>query len=145
MEQKTKIIIVDDENQILATYQNYFQKRDFQADVASDGEQGLKMLREGEYDVAIIDIRMPKLDGISLAQKMREEGIDTSIVILTGHGEKEDAVKAVNLNVDAWFEKANIKMDELLARVKQLAQVMPLDEIRKVLSVIPASERSRSK
>ncbi len=90
-------------------------------DIAHNGIEGLQKLNKNEYDVAIIDIRMPKMDGITLAQKVREAGIDTSIIILTGHGDKDEAVSAINIGVDAWFDKAGIKMQELLQKVQDLA------------------------
>jgi DNA-binding response OmpR family regulator len=141
MERPIKLLIVDDESQIRETYGEFFAKRGFDVDVASDGEEGLSRLREDVFDVAIVDIRMPKMDGGELARHVSEEGIDTSLIILTGHGEKEDAIKAINLGVEAWFEKAAINMDELLQRVSELAEVIPLDEVRRILSAIPEGER----
>ena len=88
MEKQYKLLIVDDETGILDVYRQYFVKREFIVDIAHNGLEGLKKLNANEYDVAIIDIRMPKMDGITLAQKVRETGIDTSIIILTGHGDK---------------------------------------------------------
>jgi DNA-binding response OmpR family regulator len=140
MEYLYKLLIVDDENEILNVYQGYFAKRGFKVDVARDGVEGLDKLRIEEFDVAIVDIRMPKMDGIALAKKAYEEGIDTNIIILTGHGEKTDAVAAINSGVDAWFEKHNINMSDLLAKVKELAEVIPIDTMRKMLSEIPIND-----
>jgi len=57
------------------------------------------------------DIKMPKMDGIKLIGKIKEEGIDTSLIILTGHGGEEEAISALNLGVDAWFGKSGIEQD----------------------------------
>lgn len=140
MERPVKLLIVDDENQILETYKTFFQKRGLEVQTASNGEQGLRMLQHDDFDVAVVDIQMPKLDGISLAERVRKDGLDASIIILTGHGDKEDAIRAINVSVDAWFEKASIKMDELFAKVIELAQVISLDDIRHILSSVPISE-----
>jgi len=137
MERNYKIIIIDDEKGILSTYKEYFDKRGFIVDTACDGSEGFEKLSEGEFDVAIIDIKMPKMDGIELTGKIREKGIDTSLIILTGHGGEEEAINAVNLGVDAWFGKAEIEMNKLLDKVKELSEGVPLDEIRRLLSVIP--------
>ncbi|RLC17027.1 MAG: hypothetical protein DRI57_10365 [Deltaproteobacteria bacterium] len=83
------------------------------------------------------DIKMPKMDGIKLIGKIKEEGIDTSLIILTGHGGEEEAISALNLGVDAWFGKSGIEMKKLLDKVKELSEGVPLDEIRRLLSVIP--------
>lgn len=143
MERPIKLLIVDDENQFLATCKSYFEKRGFEVALALDGEEGLNKLRTSEFDVAIVDILMPKMDGIALAERVVAEGIDTSLIILTGHGDKDDAIRAINLGVGGWFEKATIKMDDLLQKVNELAQVLPPDEIRRILSAIPETERPK--
>jgi DNA-binding response OmpR family regulator len=105
MEQRNKLLIVDDETDLLHIYQDYFTKCGFKVDIASNGVEGLEKLRHGGFEVAIIDVKMPKMDGITLAKKIQDEGIDTNVIILSGHGNKEDAVAAINIGVDAWFEK----------------------------------------
>ncbi len=137
MERNHKIIIIDDEDEILSIYKSYFCKRGFIVDTACDGSEGFKKLSEGEFDVAIIDIKMPKMDGIELIGKVKEEGIDTSLIILTGHGGEEEAINALNLGTDFWFGKSGIEMNKLLDKVKELSEGVPLDEIRRLLSVIP--------
>ena len=137
MERNYKIIIIDDENGILSTYKEYFDKRGFIVDTAYDGSEGFEKLSEGEFDVAIIDIKMPKMDGMELIGKIKEKGIDTSLIILTGHGGEEEAINALNLGVDAWFGKSEIEMNKLSDKVKELAEGVPLDDIRRLLSVIP--------
>ena len=142
MERPIKLLIVDDERQIRESYGDFFVKRGFDVELASDGEQGLSMLREGEFDVAILDIRMPEMDGLALAEAVSNEGIDTSLVILTGYGEQQDAIKAFNKGIiQGWFEKARIDTDELLQQVQKLAQVVSLDDVRRILSAIPVEER----
>lgn len=141
MDRQYSLLIVDDEPGIRDNFSKFFAKRGFDVDTAENGLDGLQKLRSDEFDVAIIDIKMPEMDGIELARKIQEEGIDASIIILTGHGEKEDAVEAINIGVDAWFEKHKMgsveAMDTLLAKVKAVAEVIPLDTVRKILSDIP--------
>jgi DNA-binding response OmpR family regulator len=141
MERTIKLLFVDDESGIMETYGQHFEKRGFDVEYAFDGREGLGKLREGEFDVAIVDISMPQMRGIELARLAAEEGIDTSLIILTGHGEKQDAIQALNLGVEAWFEKTSVTADELLQKVNELAQVIPLDDVRRILSAIPQEER----
>lgn len=141
MERTTRLLIVDDESQIRETYGEFFAKRGFDVELASDGQEALHKLEEGVFDVAIVDIRMPQMDGIELATRVIEQGIDTTMIILTGHGDKEHAIRAINLGVGAWFEKDKVEMDQLLQKVNELAEVIPLDEVRRILSVIPPDER----
>ncbi len=140
-ERRTRLLIVDDESGIRDTYGAFFEKRGFDVELAIDGEEGLRKLREEVFDVAIVDIRMPKLNGVELARHAAEEGIDTSLILLTGHGEKEDAIQAINLGVEAWFKKSTVEDSDLLDKVKELAQGIPLDEVRRILSAIPKDER----
>jgi len=140
MERKTRLLIVDDESQIRETYADYFAKRGYEVELAADGQEALHKLRQAAFDVAIVDLRMPLMDGMCLARHVAEEGIDASLIVLTGHGDKEDAIQALNLGVGAWFEKATLNMDDLRKRVDELAQVIPLDQVRRILSAIPDEE-----
>jgi DNA-binding NtrC family response regulator len=137
MDRKYRILIVDDENEILATYRDFFVKRGFEVEIAHDGVEGLDKLRKAQFDVAIVDMKMPKMGGIAMIKKATDEGIDVDMVILTGHGGKEEAVAAINLGVSAWFEKQGIRMAELLSTVKELAEGVPIKEIHKLLAMIP--------
>lgn len=145
MKREYMILIVDDEREILETYRDFLEKRNFKVDVALDGKQGLKKLRKIEFDLAIVDMKMPNLDGISMIRKTIEEGIDTDIIILTGHGGKEEAVEAINLGVSAWFEKQGIRMADLLSKIKELVEGVPLKEIRQIISAIPEEEFNKKR
>jgi len=140
MNRKYKILIVDDENEILATYKDFFIKRGFDVDIAHDGVEGLSKMRRIEFDLAIVDMKMPKMNGIKMIETAVNEGIEADIVILTGHGGKDEAIAAINLGVSAWYEKQDIRMGDLLATVKELAKGVPIKEIRKLLSIIPEKE-----
>lgn len=140
MEAQDRILIVDDENEILNTYRNFFVKRGFSVDVAHDGIEGLEKLRTRQFDVAIVDLKMPRSNGLEMIRQANTESIDTEMIILTGHGEKEDAIATINLGysvVGAWFEKSGIEMENLLAKVKQLLEGIPLEEVQRILAVIP--------
>ncbi|MDM8521918.1 response regulator [Desulfococcaceae bacterium HSG8] len=140
MEREYNILIIDDEKEILATYKDHFVKREFHVDTAHDGAEGLEKLKNGEFDVAIVDILMPKMNGIEMIRQAHEAGIDTSMIVLTGHGGGEEAIAAINIGVDAWFEKSGINMTDLFSKVKELAEGVSLDEIRRILSVIPEKD-----
>jgi DNA-binding NarL/FixJ family response regulator len=80
---------------------------------------------------------MPQMKGLEMLKMAREEGRDTETVILSEHGNKDDAVAAIKVGVRDWFEKSSLEMSKLLNKVKELAEGVPLDEIRRILSVIP--------
>lgn len=137
IERQYRLLIVDDEIEIGNTYRDYFVKRGFQVEIAKDGQEGLEQLRTGEFDVAIVDLLMPKMKGLDMIRQAREEGINTDIIILTGHGERDEAVESINLEVNGWFDKSGIEMPKLLKKVKELSEGIPIYQIRQILSAIP--------
>jgi len=137
MERQYRVLIVDDNNDIRTTYQDYFTEQGFIVDVAPNGLEGLEKLREIEFDVALVDLEMPLMKGLEMLKIAREEGRDTETVILSEHGNKDDAIAAIKMGVRDWFEKSSLEMSKLLDKVKELAEGVPLDEIRRILSVIP--------
>lgn len=138
MERQYKILMVDDEQEFLEVYSQQFTRRGFIVDTAADGLAGLEKLRQDEFDVAIIDILMPKMNGIELVGRIQAEEIDTSVIIMTGHGERDEAVSAINYGVEAWFDKQSIDASTLVQRVRELAQVIPPEEMRRILSGVMA-------
>ena len=139
MERKYKLLIVDDDNHIRTTFQDYFTKRSFIVETASDGIEGLEKLRADEFDVAIVDMKMPKMNGIDMInQALTSDEVDANMIIISTPHEsnKGDVIKALNIGVDAWFEKSELQMPQLLKRVTELAQVIPPDMVRRVTSMI---------
>ena len=132
-----RVLIIDSDNDILTTYQNYLTQQGFEVDTAQDGIEGIEKLRKDEPDVALVEIKLPKMSGIEIIRLVNEEELDTEIIVLTEHGNKEDAVTVLNLGVGAWFEKIGIDMAQLLNRVKELCQVIPPELMRRYLSAIP--------
>ncbi len=140
MEWNHKILFIDDETEYLNDFATFFRKRDFEVDTASSGEEGLEKLRTGNFEVAIVDISMPDIDGITLAKHVYDEDIDTDIIILTGYGDRNDAIRAIKYGVGDWFDKGKVTKRELLNRAEDLAQIIPLSEMRKIFSDIPDME-----
>lgn len=131
---KYNLLIIDDEPDILQVYSEFFERRDFEVATAINGTEGLYQLQNNDFDVALVDIRMPDMNGLEVVKQAIAAEVDTSLIILTGHGSRDEAVLAVNSGVDAWFDKNSIHMGELLTKVRELAEVMPLADIRRFLS-----------
>jgi len=130
--------VIDDEQGICDKIQKFFTKRGLIVETAFDGEEGLKKLRTNEFDAAIVDIKMPKVDGIEVAQCVSQEGIDTDLIMLTGHGDRNEAVAALKARVVRdWIDKDKLEMSELFRLTKEVAQVIPPETVRRILSVIP--------
>jgi len=79
MERKYKLLIVDDDNHIRTTFQDYFTKQSFIVETASDGIEGLEKLRADEFDVAIVDMKMPKMNGIDMISQALATDTDANI------------------------------------------------------------------
>jgi DNA-binding NtrC family response regulator len=139
MERKYRVLIVDNDNYIRTTYQDYLTQQGLEVETATDGVEGIEKLRTGGFDVAVIEIQLPKMSGIEISRLVNQEGIDTDVVILTQHGNKDDAVAAVNNGVKAWFEKSNLDRSHFAQKVKEVAEVIPLSEMGRLLSAIPKS------
>jgi two-component system nitrogen regulation response regulator NtrX len=90
-----KILIVDDEKAIRRTLRDILEYEKYEIEEAEDGEIGLQKIEKGNYDVIILDVKMPKKDGIEVLAAMQERRIDTPVVVLSGHGNIETAVEAV--------------------------------------------------
>jgi len=102
---KYKLLIIDDEQKTLDLFQNYFGKRQFEVETANNGTEGLNKLLTGKFDAAIVDLRMPDMDGMQVIEQARYHRIPTSFIVLTGHGKFEDAITAINTDVQGWFSK----------------------------------------
>lgn len=90
-----KILIIDDEKSIRRTLREILEYEKFKVDEAEDGAQGWKKLQENTYDVVLLDIKMPKMDGMEVLEKLSKEDIDTPVIMISGHGNIETAVEAV--------------------------------------------------
>jgi len=130
-----RVLIVDDEQDMRDELTELLQDYDFEVETANDGEEGLKKLLTNEFSVALVDLRMPKMDGLTMIQKADEQDIDTFVIILTGKGDKDDAVKAIKLQntVKDWFDKSGIDSKKLVERITRLAEGMPFEEIDRML------------
>lgn len=140
MEARYKILIVDEEDEIRSVCSRFLAGHGFEVGTASDSSEGLKKLGEEDFDVALVDLQIPQTGGIGMIRNMTEKGIDTDTVILSRGGRKEDVVQAINMGVGGWFEKDEIGTEELLKKVRELAEVIPLGDVRRILSAVPDEE-----
>jgi len=100
-----KILIVDDEENVRAALERHLSAAGFDCDQAADGRAALGLLRENDYDVALIDLRMPRMGGLDLLKAIRDEGVSAVPVILSGHGEVTNVMEAMQLGAFDFIEK----------------------------------------
>jgi len=134
-----RALIVDDEVPVREELALLLQEHHFMVETAADGEEGLQKLLTDEFDVAVVDLKMPKMGGLEMIRKADAKDIDTYVVILTGHGDREDAIAALRLQniVKEWVDKPILDDDAFAQRVKEVAEGVPLDEVSKILSKLP--------
>lgn len=118
MSQQANILIADDEPKMRELVRLYFEKEGFKVTEAGDGEQVLSLLSNGTFDLVILDIMMPKLDGLTVCKEIRKK-YDIPILMLTAKGEEIDRVLGFELGADDYVVKP-FSPRELVARVKAL-------------------------
>ncbi len=114
-----KILIVDDERSLVSALTTILKKNKYSVDFAYNGEDGLDCASTGVYDLIILDVMMPKLDGISLLKILRSRKIDTPVLMLSAKSETGDKILGLNAGADDYLAKP-FSLDELLARIKAL-------------------------
>lgn len=100
-----KILIVDDEKSIRYTLREILEFEKYKIDEAKDGEEALEMIKAKDYDVALCDIKMPKMDGIELLQKAMELGKDMQFIMISAHGTIDTAVEATKKGAFDFIQK----------------------------------------
>ncbi|MDD4547627.1 MAG: response regulator transcription factor [Bacilli bacterium] len=116
-----RVLMVEDEKYMVEAIEYVLKKNNYAVDSALDGETGLDYALSDVYDVIILDIMLPKLDGISILKKIREEKINTPIIMLTAKGEVNDKVLGLDNGADDYLQKP-FQTDELLARLRALTR-----------------------
>jgi two-component system OmpR family response regulator len=114
-----RILLVEDDLKIASFVVKGLQQAGFAVDHAGDGEEGLDLALYETYDAAIIDIMLPKLDGLKLIEELRRKKIDTPVIILSAKRSIDDRVKGLQTGSDDYLTKP-FSFSELLARVQAL-------------------------
>ena len=100
-----KILIVDDERSIRNTLKEILEYEKYKVDEAEDGAKGLQMINENHYDLVLLDIKMPKMDGIEVLEKAMLENSETPFIMISGHGNVETAVECVKKGAYDYLQK----------------------------------------
>jgi two-component system OmpR family response regulator len=116
-----RLLIIEDDREAGNYLVKAFREQGHLAELAADGLAGYALARESQYDVLIVDRMLPKLDGLSLIAGLREQKIDTPVLILSALGQVDDRVKGLRAGGDDYLAKP-YAFSELLARVEALAR-----------------------
>ncbi len=116
-----RLLVVEDEQELRDTLVQGLARREFLVAAAADGESALGALADQEYDVILLDLRMPGRDGIQVLQQIRADGHDAEVIIVTGHAEFESALEALKLHAFDYLTKP-FRIAELLQVVNRAAE-----------------------
>ncbi|MFE1601473.1 winged helix-turn-helix domain-containing protein [Methylobacterium sp. ID0610] len=116
-----RLLIIEDDREAASYLSKAFREAGHVADLAADGLDGYALAREGDYDVLVVDRMLPKLDGLSLIRSLREQGVQTPVLILSALGQVDDRVKGLRAGGDDYLPKP-YAFSELLARIEVLAR-----------------------
>lgn len=114
-----RILVVEDEKKVASFIKKGLEEQSYVVDVAFDGLQGEEMAKRSEYDAIILDVLLPKQDGVLTCQKIRAAKIDAPILMLTALGDTENKVRGLDAGADDYLTKP-FHFEELLARVRAL-------------------------
>ncbi len=114
-----KLLLVEDSERLQRSLATGLQKQGFAVDQAFDGEEALSYLAMNEYDAVILDLMLPKIDGLTVLSRLRGDGKDCHVLILSANDQTEDRVRGLDLGADDYLVKP-FSFDELVSRLRAL-------------------------
>ena len=114
-----KLLIAEDELDLAEALTVFFERNHFAVDAVHNGFDAYEYAVTGAYDAVILDVMMPKMNGIQVLERLRAEGVKTPIMVLTAKGQKEDRITGFNAGADDYLPKP-FDPDELLSRVRAI-------------------------
>lgn len=115
-----RLLLVDDEESYLEVLSKRLSKRHIAVTTASSGRAGIQAMRRAEFDVAVVDLKMPDLDGLEVLKIFKAMAPETKVIILTGHGSQRAARQGLALGAFDYLTKP-CDLEDLLAKIKEAA------------------------
>ena len=116
-----KLLVIEDETKIASLLKKGLQEQGFEVDISADGEDGLERATTTPYDAIVIDIMLPKRDGLSVLKTLRTRKVTAPVMIITARGDVNERVEGLNLGADDYMAKP-FSMDEVVARIRALVR-----------------------
>lgn len=114
-----RLLIAEDELDLAEALTVFFEKNQFSVDTIGDGFSAYEYASSGEYDAIILDVMMPKMNGVDVLKKLRDEGIKTPVMMLTAKAQKDDRITGFDAGADDYLPKP-FEPDELICRVRAM-------------------------
>lgn len=121
MEAPVRVLYVEDEQPLALAVAKVLKKNNYAVDLAHDGPAGLDMAGSGVYDLILLDVMLPGMNGVDVLARLREDGVDTPVILLTARDAVKDKVKGLDAGADDYLAKPYLT-DELLARMRALGR-----------------------
>ena len=113
-----RVLLVDDDETIVTPFQLILQNEGYQVDTTTTGRQALEMFEKAEYQVVILDIKLPDIHGIEVISSIRKQNDHVSLIVITGYPSLIDSIDAIDIGIDEILLKP-IEPDELLRAIKE--------------------------
>jgi len=117
-DEKKRILVIDDDKSILRAFTRILQKSGYEVDAAETGKEAIEKAETGRYDLALVDVRLPDMDGTDLLCRMQKTMCDAVKIMITGFPSLENGVKALDEGADAYLVKP-VKPEELLMLIEE--------------------------
>jgi DNA-binding NtrC family response regulator len=117
-----RILLVDDMAAIRASLREILEHEGHEVAEARDGEEALAHLKQHEVDVAFCDVKMPRIDGIELLQRVKKEGIQTAFIMISAHGTRETALECIKLGAYFFIEKPFDSIETILIHLRNVLE-----------------------
>ena len=127
-----KILIIDDERSIRNSLKEILVDEGYEVDVAENGVQGCQMVDKEKYSVIFCDIKMPEMDGIEVLDRLNEMGVDSAVVMISGHGDIETAVECIKKGAFDFIQKP-LDLNRILITIKNATEKVHLVKETKTL------------
>ena len=128
----SKILVVEDDIQIQELIVEFLESENYIVDTASDGVEGYEKFKENKYDLVILDVMMPKLDGYSLCKMIKKNDEEVGIIFLTALGDENSEIKGFDLKADDYISKP-FSFNILIKRVEAVLRIKKEEEIELTL------------
>lgn len=115
------VLLIEDDMDLAGTVIDFLELEDIRCDHAANGMNGLTLMERGEYDVLLLDLNLPRMDGLAVCENLREKGDDTPILMLTARDSLDDKVKGFGAGSDDYLVKP-FEMQELVVRIQALSR-----------------------
>jgi DNA-binding NtrC family response regulator len=125
---ETRILIVDDDDTIRTTMKAILEDEGYEVDLAASGKEGIEKSKETTYNIALLDIRLPDMEGVELLKLMKPAVPRTRKIMVTGYPSTQNAIVALNKNADAYLIKP-VDIEKLLSTIKEQLKLQEEERI----------------